>query len=71
MGVLSNLHPLGGLGGREYGSMVVWVPIVGFGCGVGLCNNGGEAVVVISMSGFLGCDGFCFFGLRDRMRDKK
>ena len=31
VGVLSNLHPLGGLGGREYGSMVVWVPIVGFG----------------------------------------
>ena len=40
-------------------------------CGVGLCNNGGEVVVVISMSRFLGCGGFCFFGLRDRMRDKK
>ena len=27
-------------------------------CGGGVCNDGGEAMVIVSMSRFVGCDGF-------------
>ena len=31
-------------------------------CGGGLCNNGGEVVVMVSAIGSMGCSAFFFFG---------
>ena len=49
------------MGSCDRGSAVVGFLFMVLVCGGRLCNDGGEATVVVSTSRFVGCGGF-FFG---------
>ena len=46
------------MGSCDHGSAVVGFLFMVLICGDGLCNDGGEAMVVVSTSRFVGCGGF-------------